>query len=63
MKKKVSKISRGYRLKQTTHDRIKKLILITQENSDSVISRSCGLYYKQLSVQNYSSAKNKITKQ
>lgn len=62
MKKKSGKISRGYRLDKTTHDMIKKLIVLTQENSDSVISRSCELYCKQLSDQNYSSVNNKTTK-
>ncbi len=63
MKKKSGKISRGYRLNKTTHDMIRKLIIITQENSDSVISRSCELYFKQLSGQNYNSGKNKSLKQ
>lgn len=50
MKKCNEKISRGYRLKRSTHEMIKRLIFITQENSDSVISRSCEIYYKEISA-------------
>ncbi len=45
-KNNVLKISRGYRLKQTTHSMIKSLQQLTHQDSDSVISKSCALYYK-----------------
>ena len=40
------KISRGYRLKRSTHNLIKNLQEITHTDSDTVLNRSCMLYYK-----------------
>jgi hypothetical protein len=42
------KISRGYRLRKSTHSLIKNLELLTSQDSDMVISKSCTLYYKKI---------------
>jgi hypothetical protein len=42
---KKSRVSRGYRLKSTTHDLLKNLQLITGEDCDSIIEDSCRMYY------------------
>lgn len=39
------RISRGYRLKRTTHDLLKNLQLITGEDCDTIIEDSCRMYY------------------
>ncbi len=39
------RISRGYRLKRTTHDLLKNLQLITGEDCDTIIENSCRMYY------------------
>lgn len=39
------RISRGYRLKRTTHDLLKNLQLITGEDCDTIIGDSCRMYY------------------
>ena len=40
------KISKGYRLKLSTHSLIKNLQMITSLSSDEVLKKSCMLYYK-----------------
>ena len=64
MKKKSGKISRGYRLERSTHNLIKILKRITGQNTDAVISGSCGLYLKEVTAgkQNLNST-NKIKEQ
>lgn len=52
MSKKNSKISRGYRLKVSTHSMIKNLQQLTKQTSDIVISRSCTLYFVKLLEEN-----------
>lgn len=39
------RISRGYRLKRTTHDLLKNLQLITGEDCDAIIEIACRMYY------------------
>lgn len=39
------KISRGYRLKRSTHDLIKDLQNITGKDCDTVLENSCRMYY------------------
>jgi len=39
------RISRGYRLKRTTHDLLKNLQLITGEGCDAIIEIACRMYY------------------
>ena len=46
MKNGLFKISKGYRLKLSTHQLIKNLKEITRADSDTVLNRSCKLYYK-----------------
>ena len=48
MRKIQIKTSRGYRLKPSTHKMIRSLQEITQSDSDSVLTASCILYYKQI---------------
>jgi hypothetical protein len=48
MRKIQIKTSRGYRLKPSTHRLIRSLQEITQTDSDSVLTASCILYYKQI---------------
>lgn len=54
----ILKISRGYRLKLSTHKLIKSLQDITEASSDTVLNRSCMLYYKTILEQNEKSIIN-----
>jgi hypothetical protein len=54
----ILKISRGYRLKISTHKLIKSLQDITQEDSDTVLKRACMLYYKTILDQNIERAQS-----
>ena len=47
-KKNGSKTSKGYRLKDSTHDMIEKIQLLINGSKDTVISRAVRLYYKQI---------------
>jgi hypothetical protein len=40
------KVSKGYRLRLSTHSLIKNLQVITSLSSDQVLSKSCMMYYK-----------------
>jgi hypothetical protein len=51
MVKKAVKISRGYRLKPSTHKLIKSIEVITDYDTDTIISNSCRLFLKTV-VQN-----------
>jgi len=42
------KISKGYRLKLSTHSMIKSLQELSGSDADSVITQSCLLLYKQI---------------
>ncbi len=44
-KQKQIRISRGYRLKRSTHDLIKDLQNITGKDCDAVLESSCRMYY------------------
>jgi len=46
MVKKAVKISRGYRLKPSTHKLIKSIEAITDYDTDTIISSSCKLFLK-----------------
>jgi hypothetical protein len=46
--KKSEKIPKGYRLKVSTHDKIKELQNITKSSQDMVITRAVKAYMKQL---------------
>jgi hypothetical protein len=57
MKKNSQKISRGYRLKLSTHKLIKSLQELTENDSDFVINMSCRLFMQKITQVNF----NKIT--
>ena len=57
MKKNTQKISRGYRLKLSTHKLIKSLQELTENDSDFVINMSCRLFMQKITEVNF----NKIT--
>ena len=57
MKKNKQKISRGYRLKLSTHKLIKSLQELTENDSDFVINMSCRLFMQKITKVNF----NKIT--
>lgn len=42
------KISRGYRLKVSTHNLIKSLQELTQSDSDAILTQSCLMLYKKV---------------
>ncbi|MBL8017628.1 MAG: hypothetical protein JNK43_10180 [Ignavibacteria bacterium] len=42
------RISRGYRLRSSTHDLIKSLQELTRTDSDEIITKSCLLLYKKI---------------
>ncbi|MBL8017286.1 MAG: hypothetical protein JNK43_08455 [Ignavibacteria bacterium] len=44
-KQKQLRISRGYRLKRSTHDLIKDLQNMTGKDCDAVLESSCRMYY------------------
>jgi hypothetical protein len=46
--KKNEKIPKGYRLKVSTHDKIKEIQNITNSSLDMVITRAVRIYMKQL---------------
>ena len=48
MKIKTEKISKGYRLKPETHELVKKLQILLDTSSDSVINKACEEYYKKI---------------
>ena len=48
MKKNGSKTSKGYRLKDSTHNLIDKIQLLINGSKDTVISRAVRLYYNQI---------------
>lgn len=48
MKKNTQKISRGYRLKLSTHKLIKSLQELTENDSDFVINMSCRLFMQKI---------------
>jgi len=58
MKNRLLKISRGYRLKLSTHKLIKNLQDITQDDIDTVLNRSCMMYYKTILEQNIEQNQN-----
>jgi len=60
MVKKAVKISRGYRLKPSTHKLIKSLEVITDYDTDTIISSSCKLFLKTIPQNQKSITKNKI---
>lgn len=45
MKAKSKKISKGYRLKPETHQLIKRLQILLDTSSDSVIYKACSEFY------------------
>ena len=47
-KKNITKTSRGYRLKDSTHSLIEKIQLLISGSKDTVISRAVRLYYNQI---------------
>lgn len=47
-KKNVSKTSKGYRLKDSTHSLIEKIQLLINGSKDIVVSRAVRLYYNQI---------------
>jgi hypothetical protein len=47
-KRKAEKVSKGYRLKKTTHKLIDKLQMIMKADQDAVITKACKMLYKQL---------------
>lgn len=47
-KKNGSKTSKGYRLKDSTHNLIDKIQLLINGSKDTVISRAVRLYYNQI---------------
>jgi hypothetical protein len=47
-KKNITKTSRGYRLKDSTHSMIEKIQLLINGNKDTVISRAVRMYYNQI---------------
>lgn len=47
-KKKITKTSRGYRLKDSTHNMIEKIQLLISGSKDTVISRAVRMYYNQI---------------
>ncbi len=47
-KKKTEKISKGYRLKISTHKLIDKIQIILNADQDTVITQACRAYYKSL---------------
>lgn len=47
-KKNGSKTSKGYRLKDSTHDLIEKIQMLINGSKDTVISRAVRLYYNQI---------------
>jgi hypothetical protein len=57
MKKNTLKISRGYRLKLSTHKLIRSLQELTENDSDFVINMSCRLFMQKITQGNL----NKIT--
>ncbi|MBE2216655.1 MAG: hypothetical protein IAE90_00535 [Ignavibacteria bacterium] len=42
------RVSRGYRLRSSTHDLIKSLQELTRADSDEIITKSCLLLHKQI---------------
>jgi hypothetical protein len=52
MKKNTQKISRGYRLKLSTHKLIKSLQELTENDSDFVINMSCRLFMQKITEVN-----------
>ena len=52
------KISRGYRLKRSTHKLIKSLEAITECDTDTIIERSCRLYLKSIELKEENNNEN-----
>lgn len=52
IKKKVKKISKGYRLKPDTHSLIKEIQEILQVDQDAVITKACRMLYKEMKRKN-----------
>lgn len=48
IKQKSEKISKGYRLKPSTHKLIDKLQVMLSADQDTVITKACKLLYKEL---------------
>ncbi len=46
----IKKISKGYRLKSSTHKLIDKIQLLTNRSKDTVISKALKLYFIQINV-------------
>jgi hypothetical protein len=59
MVKKTVKISRGYRLKPSTHKLIKSLESIAALDTDTILSNSCKLFLKTLMQNEKTAAKIK----
>ncbi|MBK8982933.1 MAG: hypothetical protein IPM38_11565 [Ignavibacteria bacterium] len=59
-KKTAGKISKGYRLRKSTHLLIEKIQNIICENKDVVITRSLKLYYSQINSGSNIPASKKI---
>jgi hypothetical protein len=47
-KRKSGKISKGYRLKQSTHKLIDKMQTIMNANQDTVITKACKMLYNEI---------------
>ena len=60
MVKKTVKISRGYRLKPSTHKLIKSLEVITDYDTDTIISNSCRLFLKIIAQNEKTTSKTKL---
>ncbi len=49
---KVEKISKGYRLKKTTHELIDKMQIILKVDQDTIVTKACRMYYRELKNNN-----------
>lgn len=50
-RKKINKVSKGYRLKPETHQIINKIQEVINGDQDEAISNACRMYYNEISLQ------------
>ncbi|MBK8550235.1 MAG: hypothetical protein IPL53_03920 [Ignavibacteria bacterium] len=48
IKKKIKKTAKGYRLRPETHSLINELRFILQTDHDTVITKACRMFYKEI---------------
>jgi len=51
LKHKTEKISKGYRLKKSTHKLIDKIQVILKADQDTVVTKACKLLYREVTKQ------------